>query len=207
MPIQANISQFHDGFRIRPFIQRVAAAAYSSSSSSSGSDQSDSHDIPPDRELQPTENRVSFVASTAATNDIEANSMIARNKSSGKIADLFESGFSFTKLELYRLLEGSNFPASKVSSMFQIKRSPTDFINQNSLIQELKTALKTVLEEVDVLKVECCTVENQYRESAKLCSFDLRKSMNVLYKLQQTSAFLDDTTKVKYRLDVEKRYA
>eukprot|EP01041_Mallomonas_annulata_P005822 gene5822-11745_t len=142
--------------------------------------------------------------------DSDANAVL--NSIDGKISHLFESAFSFTKLELSRLLDGPTNTTSAqsqgISKLFPIgiTKSSTDISNsnQNTLIQELRTALKTILDEIEALKTDCCIVEECYRKTSKDCAFNLRKGMNVLYRLQQYISALDGMKKEKNELIKEK---
>lgn len=133
--------------------------------------------------------------------------------SDGKIKALFENGFSFTKLELQRLLaitpneSHSSKITNNILTIGGTKRTiqhPTDVGNQNAAVQELKTALKTVLEEVDELKKNCCQVERNYKQSTMQATYDLRQSMNILFKLQQQTSLLEKVSVEKDKLKIDK---
>ena len=116
----------------------------------------------------------------------------------GKIPALFESAFSFTKAELLRLIEG---PKS-----FKSPKNKKESTNHNLTMQELKTALKTMVEEVDSLKEACCAVEDQYRDTTLKCTYDMKRSMGILFRLQQYTINVGYIKKENERLLRDKKY-
>lgn len=146
---------------------------------------------------------------TSDENDDEENDILHNNirpTTEGRIHALFETGFSFTKLELLRLIDGQ--VASTIRSVGlparMIRGQSDQQGNQNSLIQELKTALKTVLEEVDQLKGQCVAVEKMYKEATIQATSDLKQSMNILFRLQQQTSVLEQVSNEKEKLTLEK---
>ena len=124
------------------------------------------------------------------------------------ISNLFDRAFTFTRLELQRLVEGQA-PATGTKQLFTGRilgqgSAEGNTGNQNVLIQELKTALKTLVEEVDALKIACVNVERKYKDATEQATYDLRRSMNILFRLQQQTSLLDLLKSEKEKLLVDK---
>eukprot|EP00607_Mallomonas_marina_P004266 CAMPEP_0182430758 /NCGR_PEP_ID=MMETSP1167-20130531/43106_1 /TAXON_ID=2988 /ORGANISM="Mallomonas Sp, Strain CCMP3275" /LENGTH=1258 /DNA_ID=CAMNT_0024616217 /DNA_START=101 /DNA_END=3877 /DNA_ORIENTATION=- len=127
-----------------------------------------------------------------------------------EISTLFDRAFSYSKLELDKLVDG-NIQSSRVAAP---RSSPfgtpfgfkgtllavSDQSNQNALIQELKTALKTLMEEVKHLRENCIEIENKYKDITNSAADELQKSMNILYKLQMKTASLDESERIQKKL-------
>ena len=115
---------------------------------------------------------------------------------SNSLSTLFESGFSIPRVQLKRLIEGQpNFFSNRVPPrpgfISKVTLGVSESGNQNALIQELKSALKTVVDEIEILEKNCIQVETLYKETTQKAARELRKSMNVLYELQQKRVKLD----------------
>eukprot|EP00602_Paraphysomonas_sp_CaronLab_P007695 CAMPEP_0185025764 /NCGR_PEP_ID=MMETSP1103-20130426/9150_1 /TAXON_ID=36769 /ORGANISM="Paraphysomonas bandaiensis, Strain Caron Lab Isolate" /LENGTH=826 /DNA_ID=CAMNT_0027559079 /DNA_START=89 /DNA_END=2569 /DNA_ORIENTATION=+ len=117
----------------------------------------------------------------------------ARNLKSGynKLDDLFENHFSYSQDDIQKILGSSSATAS--SSMAS-QRNLADTSNQNPLIQELKTVLKTQSEEIITLREKCVLIEERYKDATITASQELQQSMNILFQLQQKSAHLEDSS-------------
>lgn len=115
--------------------------------------------------------------------------------SNNKISALFDTTLSYTKEDINRLVEGGSRPghASKDG-------------NQNPVIQELKTTLKTVFEELEVLRNKCDEVELRYKEATITASQELQQSMNILFKLQQKTAHFEDSSSTVDKLKDDLKY-
>jgi len=120
------------------------------------------------------------------------------------ISSLFERAFSFTPMELQRLIDGNHSQSNTTNYAGLLIGSQPDTSNQNSLIQELKTALKTLLKEIEELKSSCLTVERKYKDVTLRATYDLRKSMNILFKMQQQSSQLQSVTDERNKLATDK---
>lgn len=110
-----------------------------------------------------------------------------------KIEELFDSHFSRSMDDIYALLDPSR--ASAVSPSSKGRSNSENLTNEN-----LKSILKTVLDEIDSLKIKCMAVENRYKEATITASRELQESMNILFKLQQKTATLEDSSKAVDRL-------
>ena len=122
----------------------------------------------------------------------KSNSSRNFNKSSPlKIEELFDSHFSKSKEELLQIIEPR---PNSIKSRRNIE--PTT-------IEELRVILKTMLEEIETLKYKCIVVENRYKEATITASRELQESMNILFKLQQKTASLEDSSKTVEKLTHE----
>lgn len=120
----------------------------------------------------------------------KTNSSRNFNKTSPlKIEELFESHFTKSKDEILQLIEPSR------SSLSKNRRSPEPLT-----IEDLKSLLKNILEEIETLKYKCIVVENRYKEATITASRELQESMNILFKLQQKTASLEDSSKAVEKL-------
>eukprot|EP01041_Mallomonas_annulata_P001763 gene1763-3410_t len=148
------------------------------------------------------ERRASFVSSEATSTEYvdDTDNRLVGNA----IANLFDSAFSYTKLELSKLYDPNTNAVLQKTAAFGFKSKilggGTDQGNQNALIQALKSALKTILEEVDILRSNCISIEHKYKETTILASQELQKSMNILYKLQMKTASLDESERIQKKL-------
>jgi hypothetical protein len=110
-----------------------------------------------------------------------------------KIEELFDTHFTRNMDEIYALLDPSRSPTSPSSR-------GRNNISETLTMETLKTILKTVLEEIESLKQKCMAVENRYKEATITASRELQESMNILFKLQQKTATLEDSSKAVDRL-------
>jgi hypothetical protein len=109
-----------------------------------------------------------------------------------KIEELFESHFSRRPEELLQIVELRTSPSSSPRS-----RSGNP---ETVSIDDLRNLLRTVVEEIGTLKQKCMTVESRYKEATITASRELQDSMNILFKLQQKTATLEDSSKAVERL-------
>ena len=122
------------------------------------------------------------------------------------IANLFEAPFAnYSKLELNRLVDGGVLTArvnatTKTQGFKSKVLGISDNGNQNAQIQELKTALKSVLDGVETLKKGCIEAEKHYKQTTIDANKELRKSMNILYDLQQKKAQLQESEEEQKKL-------
>jgi hypothetical protein len=111
-------------------------------------------------------------------------------KVTNKLEDLFETQFTTNLDDLMELAEA---PA------------PSNPKQQNAAFQELKTALHTLVCDIEDLKPKCLAVEERYKEATISASRELQQSMNILFQLQQRTAALEDTSKEVKKLTEDKK--
>ena len=116
----------------------------------------------------------------------------------------FDEKFSSDTLLRLRKLCDPNVRSNQKASGFNISTKilggPSEATNQNALIQELKTELKTVTDDLEKLRAGCVKVETKYRETTVLASQELKKSMNILFKLQMRTTSLEESQKENTKL-------
>lgn len=105
-----------------------------------------------------------------------------------KIEELFATHFSRNLEELYQIAE------------------PRRSSNEAVTIDSLRNILKTVLDEIETLKEKCMAVETRYKEATLTASRELQESMNILFKLQQKTATLEDSSKAVEKLTYDLKY-
>lgn len=149
---------------------------------------------------QETDEIIFYGNNVMVEDDEQTNESPSSIQNEDTILKLFDTGFSFTKSELLKLIDGYNTTTTPNSSNYYFSQKG----NQNALIQELKTALKTVVEECEQIKVKCCEVERTYKHLTAQAAFDLKQSMNILFKLQQQTQLLEQANASKDKLSFEK---
>jgi hypothetical protein len=114
-----------------------------------------------------------------------------------KIEELFDTHFTRNMDELYALLDPSR-SSSAVSPSSRGRNNSNN--SENITLESLRNILKNVLDEIQSLKHKCMAVENRYKEATITASRELQESMNILFKLQQKTATLEDSSKTVDRL-------
>jgi len=152
----------------------------------------DAYDVHGNRNFDEESKDSSNYESTAKRSDMT-------NEYKREIADLFNTSFSYSRMELNRLIDNNtiNFKGAPSLGFTTKLHGSFDSGNQNALVQDLKTALKTHLAEIDTLKHSCLKVEEQYHTAVTNATAELRHSMNVLYKLQEKTTSLEEAEKIQ----------
>jgi predicted outer membrane repeat protein len=116
-----------------------------------------------------------------------------------KIEELFDTHFSRSPDELLQILE-------------QRQTTPTSSSRnrggnvETMTTEDLRAILRTVIDEIGSLKHKCMAVESRYKEATITASRELQDSMNILFKLQQKTATLEDSSKTVDRLSHDLKY-
>lgn len=146
------------------------------------------------------QNARSIVASEVNTETSESSVMAP---TIGSIRTKFESIVHYTDPEINRILSlGGSSAKSGLSGFLTSKSSGQGNINPD--LAELKYNIKTMWDELNEFLKYCIDKEDEYKDHTRHATDELRKSMNIIFQLQQMKVELEQKDKdiKKLRRDV-----
>ena len=114
-----------------------------------------------------------------------------------KVKKLFQTSLSYSQRDINSLIDGNNNNNNGSKSL--------RLLNENPIIQELKTALKTTYEEINKLQSNCIALESRYQIALNGVTQEIQNSVHVLFCLQETKLDLQQSKKneLKFKDDIQ----